>query len=307
VVNYPYDDNGGQSGTYAACPDDGLMINLALRYSSHNPPMYANSEFSQGITNGAAWYAVYGGMQDWCYRYLGCVDMTIELSNAKRPAYTTLPGYWSDNMESMLSYLEAVHIGVRGIVTDSITGKPIYAKVIVSGNTQPVFTDSDVGDYYRLLLPGTYSLTYSAAGHNSKTVDNVRVVDGDAVRVNVQLDSNVDSDGDGILDVIEGDGDADGDGISNASDLDSDGDSLPDAIEGAGDTDSDSIPNFLDLDSDDDDVSDYVEASLAHTNPYDAEDYPVEPLPLSRWDVSVIALSIIILSTKFPFLQRNHK
>jgi len=67
---------------------------------------------------------------------------------------------------------------------------------------------------------------------------------------------DIDSDGDGILDIDEGDLDVDGDGIPNYLDLDSDGDGLSDADEYDwnndgifdDDCDGDGIPDYLDPD-----------------------------------------------------------
>ena len=121
VVNYPYDDdNNLPSGADAPSPDDALFEELAHRYAVHNPPMYNSVVFEGGITNGCAWYTIDGGLQDWSYRYVGCMDVTLELSNTKWPAASTLPGYWEDNEASMLAYLESVHIGVRGLVRDRV-------------------------------------------------------------------------------------------------------------------------------------------------------------------------------------------
>lgn len=80
-----------------------------------------------------------------------------------------------------------------------------------------------------------------------------------------------DSDGDSILDTVEGGADPDGDGMPNMFDLDSDGDGIPDFIEGAGNADNDSLPNFLDTDSDNDGVLDSVEWTLPRTDPYNAD------------------------------------
>jgi len=60
-------------------------------------------------------------------------------------------------------------------------------------------------------------------------------------------------------------------------DLDSDGDGLSDALEGTGDVDGDGIPNFLDLDSDNDGLSDEDEANLdgnPYYNPYNPATNP---------------------------------
>jgi carboxypeptidase D len=284
VVNYPYDEDGKPSRVNSPTPHDDWFQDISSRYSTHNDPMLKNSEFPPyGITNGAAWYVMFGGMQDWCYRFLGCNDVTIELSNTKRPDSSLLPGLWANNDESMLSYLEAVHVGVRGIVTDSLTGEPLWARVTVAGNAHPVFTDPDAGDYHRMLLPGAYTLTFTAPEHADKTIEGIAVGSEAATRLDVELTSSIDSDGDGILDAIEGSGDADGDGIPNWLDSDSDGDGIPDATEGVADIDVDGIPNFLDVDSDGDGSPDYVEFLLAHTDPYDADSYPLEPLPLASW------------------------
>ncbi len=62
--------------------------------------------------------------------------------------------------------------------------------------------------------------------------------------------------------------------------FDTDGDGILDSVEGNDDVDGDNIPNFLDLDSDGDGISDKVENGLG-LNPYAADD-PGE-LPLSHW------------------------
>jgi hypothetical protein len=187
VVNYPYDDDGKPNFTYAASPDDDLYIDISLRYSQHNPPMFNSLSFQDGITNGAEWYIIRGGMQDWNYRYLGCNEVTLELSSTYIPAESKLADLWDDNRESMLRYLEAVNIGVRGIVRDATTNEPLFAQVRVQGNTHPVFTDPDVGDYHRMLLPGRYTMRYNSDGYFDRDIGNVDVGETDATRVDVQL------------------------------------------------------------------------------------------------------------------------
>ena len=87
----------------------------------------------------------------------------------------------------MIAYMEAVHMGVRGLITDTITGDPIYATISVAGNPHPVYSDGDVGDYHRLLLPGTYDVTISADGYSSRTITGVTVEEGTTARLDVQL------------------------------------------------------------------------------------------------------------------------
>lgn len=60
--------------------------------------------------------------------------------------------------------------------------------------------------------------------------------------------------------------DTDADGVPNLIDVDDDGDGLDDALEGSTDVDGDGIPNVIDLDSDGDGISDTLEAGGADTN-----------------------------------------
>ena len=187
VVNYPYDSDPDPWATYSATPEDPLMIELSLAYSALNPPMYSSWWFPQGITNGVAWYLIYGGMQDWNYVWMGCNEVTIELDDDKWPPYSKIAGLWDDNRDSMLAYMEWCHRGVRGLVTDGASGLPLEATVRVIGVDHDVFTDPDVGDYHRILLPGTYGLRFAADGYHDQTIHGVTVGSGDATRLDVAL------------------------------------------------------------------------------------------------------------------------
>ncbi|NPA52903.1 MAG: hypothetical protein GXO22_08410 [Aquificae bacterium] len=65
--------------------------------------------------------------------------------------------------------------------------------------------------------------------------------------------------------------DMDKDNIPNWYDVDSDGDGPPDRIEGASDNDFDFIPNFLDTDSNQDDIPDTKEAGESFQTPSDVD------------------------------------
>ncbi len=188
VVNYPFDNNPSGSSVYTASPDDDLFIYISEQYSQHNSPMWNSSYFYHGITNGAAWYAISGGMQDWNYRYMGSNEVTIELSDTKIPSASQLPTLWNQNRDSMIAYMRTCLIGVRGLVTDSVTGQPLAATVTVVGRDHAVYTDPDVGDYHRMLLPGTYDLRFEADGYDPVTITGVVVNSGDATRLDVALD-----------------------------------------------------------------------------------------------------------------------
>ena len=190
VVNYPFDNNAAGADVYTPTPDDDMFIWISEEYSRHNLPMWNSPSFYHGITNGADWYAIAGGMQDWNYHYMGSNEVTLELSNTYIPPYSQIPIYWEQNRDSMLAYMATCLIGVRGIVTDVDTGLPLGATVTVVGRDHEIYTDPDVGDYHRMLLPGTYDLYFEADGYGPLTVTNVVVAAGPATRLDVTLETS---------------------------------------------------------------------------------------------------------------------
>ena len=183
VVNYPWD-------TMAAdIPDLALTKFLSLGYSKLNTPMYNSSSFAKGVTNGYAWYEVNGGMQDWNYYWYHDIDLTIEISQSKWPDASTLPQYWNDNRESLLWFMSQARRGVHGVVKEAGTGKALRAEVNVTEINKPTFSHEINGDYHRILMPGTYTIRYSAPGHQDVTFKNVTVADSDTqpTILNVEL------------------------------------------------------------------------------------------------------------------------
>lgn len=186
VANYPF-DNDGLGSVFSPTPDENMFVYISEEYSQYNLPMWNSSSFFHGITNGAEWYTIDGGMQDWNYRYMGNNEITIELGTQKEPPASQIPTFWNDNRDSMLAYLHTCLIGVRGVVTDGGTGQPLAATVRVVGRNHDVYTDPDVGDYHRMLLPGTYDLTFEGNGYDMVAVNDVVVGSGDATRVDVAM------------------------------------------------------------------------------------------------------------------------
>ncbi|MCB2198801.1 T9SS type A sorting domain-containing protein [bacterium] len=192
VVNYPWDTNPDGQAVYTICPDDTWYINAGLTYASLNPMMANSTQFPNGITNGADWYSITGGMQDWTYKWRGCLHFTIELSDDHWPPADDLPTYWDDNRDAMIELMHAAHQGIRGVVTDAYTGEPVYASITLGDNPIQVFPDPDLGDYYRLADPGHHVLHIEAPGYRSVSSPTIRVMSGSFSRYDVQLYPEVD-------------------------------------------------------------------------------------------------------------------
>ncbi|VFQ86746.1 unnamed protein product [Cuscuta campestris] len=88
VANFPWDGTQNKKKYYFACPDDETFRYMANIYSHNHHNMSLSQEFPEGITNGAYWYPIYGGMQDWNYIHAGCFELTLEISDDKWPNAT---------------------------------------------------------------------------------------------------------------------------------------------------------------------------------------------------------------------------
>ena len=186
VVNYPWD-------TWSRLHADNtwwmLISHLYADTAQANSPSGYMSGFNDGITNGYAWYRVTGGRQDFFTYFHHGREVTIEISNTKTPAASSLPAYWYYNKESFLDYMENTYYGIRGIVTDTL-GNPVKAKVEIAGHdldNSEIYSDSLTGAYYRMIAGGTYSVTFSAENYFSQTISNVQAINFQSTILNIQL------------------------------------------------------------------------------------------------------------------------
>ena len=179
VANYPYDDTADAKQGYSKSPDDAIFRQLALSYSKGNPKMKKgypcpNAEpdehFKDGITNGAAWYNVIGGMQDYNYLHSNCFEITVEMGCDKYPYENQLHSLWDSHKISLLNFMAQVHTGIKGFVLDTDSVGINHAKIAVSGINHNVYTAKD-GDYWRLLVPGKYRVMAYALGYKPEFRD----------------------------------------------------------------------------------------------------------------------------------------
>ncbi|XP_007530354.1 carboxypeptidase N catalytic chain [Erinaceus europaeus] len=199
VANYPYDKSlehrvrGFRRAASTPTPDDKLFRTLARVYSYAHGWMYqgwnCGDYFPDGITNGASWYSLSKGMQDFNYLHTNCFEITLELSCDKFPRQEELQREWLANREALILFLEQVHKGIKGMVLDENYNNLPGAVISVSGINHDV-TSSDQGDYFRLLLPGTYTVTATAPGYDPETM-TVTVGPGEPKLINFHLKRSI--------------------------------------------------------------------------------------------------------------------
>ncbi len=187
VVNYPWD-------TWSRNTADYLWWHMVSRKYADTVHEYSPNgyftDLDNGVTNGYAWYSINGGRQDYMNYFQQCREVTLEISSTKLIPANQLIDHWNYNYRSMINYMEEVLFGVRGVVTDSLTGQPLKAEIFIpmhDKDSSMVFSSLPIGNYHRLLKAGTYNITFRAPGYISKTIPAVSVSDGGSTLLNVQL------------------------------------------------------------------------------------------------------------------------
>uniref|UniRef100_A0A3P9BSX0 AE binding protein 1a n=1 Tax=Maylandia zebra TaxID=106582 RepID=A0A3P9BSX0_9CICH len=176
LVTYPFDMQRPPISVWET-PDDAMFRWLAMSYAHSHLTMTETYRGSchgdditggQGITNRATWKPVVGSMNDFSYLHTNCFELSIFLGCDKFPHESELPLEWENNREALLSFIEQVHRGIKGIVRD-IDGNPLpNATISVEGIRHDVKTAVG-GDYWRLLNPGEYKVTAKADGYTPQT------------------------------------------------------------------------------------------------------------------------------------------
>jgi hypothetical protein len=185
VMNYPWDFRNERHA------DDVWFEYICREYADtahkYSPPDYMT--FLGGVTNGFDWYPIAGGRQDYVTWYRRGREVTMEINEIKHPPPSMLPDLWEYNRRSLLHYMEQAMFGIRGRVTDLITGDPVMAKVEIQdhdNNYSYVYTEPSGGWFFRLIQQGFHELLVSADGYISDTV-SVQVRNRQAETIDISL------------------------------------------------------------------------------------------------------------------------
>jgi hypothetical protein len=164
----------------AHAPDFAALYQLATIYSATSG--YTNLPSRQSYAD----YPTNGETIDYSYGALGTDALTVEISTNKQPPANQIPYYFSVNLPAMMAMLQKAGCGLRGTVTDSLSGAPVQAEVFVNSYF-PVFTDSLTGSYFKFLPEGTYTVKVMANGFLSKEFSGVTVAANDSTVLDVRL------------------------------------------------------------------------------------------------------------------------
>ena len=165
IVNYIWNYKG------EPVEDHDVVVALSNQYGSHN---------GYWVVEGYDWYQTRGDTNDFSYGCRGDIDWTIEVQNSN------IQQAWNYNREAMLEIIEAADIGLTGIITDVDTGFPVAATIWIEEVFWPCFTDPEIGDYHKPLMPGAYNIIIRANGY-SEQIHQVVVTAGSPTVFNASL------------------------------------------------------------------------------------------------------------------------
>ncbi len=187
LINYPWDTWCDRH------PDDDWFFDLSLAWATaaqeDGPSGYMDDcrqpgcfggDCIPGVTNGADWYSIAGGRQDFMTYFHGGREVTVEISSSKLLPSEQLQTIWAANRRALLDFIDTSQDGIHGTVIDAGTGNPVSAMIEIIGldtvaARSSVETDPDAGDFHRLLNPGLYDLRVSAMGRKTQKIIGIEV------------------------------------------------------------------------------------------------------------------------------------
>ena len=188
VFNYPWDL---WTTDERAIADHQWWELVGSRFAAtcHETDSYYMTDLDNGITEGGDWYAISGSRQDYFNYFAGCREATIEISANKVTSSNALNRIWLKLKAPLLDYMNESLYGIRGVVTDTLTGEAIEAKVFIQNHDRDsthTYSLLPYGNYHRPVKAGTYTVTFSAPDYQSKTL-TITVNDRQTTCIDVQL------------------------------------------------------------------------------------------------------------------------
>lgn len=150
------------------------------------------------------YYAIFGlattggEARNWLYYAVGTFAFTIEVSHGYFPLANQVDSICQRNLIGAYYLLERVFGSqITGHITDSITNTPLVAEVRIleayapPDTIAPRTSDSIFGRFYRLLLPGTYTVEVLKPGYEKESIPNVLVSAEQPTYLEIKLKPNL--------------------------------------------------------------------------------------------------------------------
>ncbi len=183
LVLWPY----GYSD-YCEAPDDELLGEIATQIA-YRIPAWGGGHYTPEQSNQL--YPASGTSSDWEYGELNIFAYVVETCTSFYPGENELNHAIQGNIQGAMYLQERVDgPGIRGTVR--VNGQPAEATITIIGlddppNNTPRHSHPTVGDYYRILAPGTYDIRYEVPGWDPYIAEDVVVPSNTHVTIDVDF------------------------------------------------------------------------------------------------------------------------
>jgi carboxypeptidase T len=171
LVLYPYGCNGVVTG------DNALIAGVANELAALLPSDRGNGNYDPG-TPWQLLYDVDGDSMSYMYGEFGALAITFEINQSFQPSFDLKPATVAKHRKAWNYFLNRMDKNMLTLkVVDSRTGQPAAATIGIS-NIQLVqgekpYRTNAAGNYFKVLDPGTYTLTVQLADGRMQTVNVV--------------------------------------------------------------------------------------------------------------------------------------
>lgn len=140
---------------------------LCNRY--HNITGLSAYQISRGL------YVCYGTATDYSYGEEGALGLAAEISLGQPPAASQIDTICHINWTASLDLITRCAYGIRGLITDSITGLPVQKAIIVADPPNWMTYTDTCGWYFKYIQPGIHNLKIIADGYRAKIISGITV------------------------------------------------------------------------------------------------------------------------------------
>ncbi|MFQ5864199.1 MAG: M14 family zinc carboxypeptidase [bacterium] len=174
-------------GNFKQPPDLELIVDIASKMASKIKRQSGRGRYSILPLNGRV-----GQSSIWMYGQLRTIDYIVEVGTEYFPQEDRIPFIIKENLKGVYYLFDRIlETGVRGHTFDAYTKKPLLAEVQVTQFSADYVksrtTDREFGRFYRIINPGTYTLEINSEGYYPKIIENLRVVKGQFVDLEIGL------------------------------------------------------------------------------------------------------------------------
>ncbi len=142
---------------------------------------YPAYQISRGL------YESQGTSTDFYYGAEGALGFAAEVASGQPPPQGQIDTICRANWTASKQWMIKGGFGLRGQITDSLTGLPVKRALVISDPTNWMVCTDTCGWFFKYVLPGTYTIKVMADGYETKTLTGIVVPNDTFVVVPIEL------------------------------------------------------------------------------------------------------------------------